>query len=194
MLQVRPITHVRIWSRNTTHAAELARVARDSFSLNATQCATGAEAVRDAHIVCTTTSSNTPVLHGAWLTPGVHVNAIGACTPNARELDSDAVVRARLYVDRRESALAEPGDLLVPLREGAITPDHVVAELGDLLADASRAAALGRQSSSDITLFKSLGIAVEDLAAARYVCDRAADAADAADAAPTADVTAGEAR
>jgi ornithine cyclodeaminase len=90
---------------------------------------------------------------------------VGACTPAARELDSAAVARARLFVDRRESALAEPGDLLAPLREGVIGEDHIQGELGDLLLNRLP----GRRSAGEITLFKSLGIAVEDLAAARHV-------------------------
>jgi ornithine cyclodeaminase len=121
--------------------------------------------VREADVVCTTTSATTPVLYGDWLAAGTHVNAIGACTPNARELDSTAVVRSRLYVDKRESALREPGDILAPLEAGEITPAHVVAELGDVLLDASA----GRRSSDEITLFKSLGLAIEDLAAAAFV-------------------------
>jgi ornithine cyclodeaminase len=174
MVAVRPITQLRVWSRNPGHAERLVRAAAERYGLAAVACATGMEAVGDADIVCTTTSSTTPVLLGEWLTAGAHVNAIGACTPNARELDSEAVRRSRLYVDRRESALAEPGDLLVPLREGTIAPEHVLAELGELLVDDAAAGARGRQSDSDITLFKSLGLAVEDLAAARLVLDRAA--------------------
>jgi len=173
MLAVRPIARLRVWSRNRDHAAALVRAATDRFRLEAAVADTGAEAVRDAHIVCTTTSASSPVLEGAWLAPGTHVNAVGACTPNARELDSEVVRRARLYVDRRDAALAEPGDILVPLREGVITPSHVIAELGALLLPGADVATLGRQRDTDITLFKSLGLAVEDLAAARWVLDRA---------------------
>jgi ornithine cyclodeaminase len=101
----------------------------------------------------------------------VHVNAVGACIPTARELDTHAIRRSRLYVDRRESALAEPGDILVPLREGAIDTDHIVAELGELLLEGGDR--LGRRNDDEITIFKSLGLAVEDLAAAHHVYRKA---------------------
>ena len=109
------------------------------------------------------------MLAGAWLAPGTHVNAVGACTPNARELDDEAVLGARLYVDRRESAMNEAGDLLIPHRAGLIGDDHVQGELGELLIGAVP----GRGSDAEITLFESLGLAVEDLAAAQHVVERA---------------------
>ncbi len=164
--QVRTITSLRVVSRNAENAAKLAERARAHYGIaDAAASTTAADAVREADIVCTTTSSTTPVLHGDWLAPGTHVNAIGACTPNARELDSAAVVRSRLYVDRRESALAEPGDIVTPLHDGEIGPEHVVAELGELLIGRGE----GRRNAQDITLFKSLGLAIEDLAAAWFV-------------------------
>jgi ornithine cyclodeaminase len=102
--------------------------------------------------------------------PGCHINAVGASIPSARELDSAAVRRARVFVDRRESALNEAGDLLIPIREGVITADHVVAELGELLLGMGGG---GRATEHEITLFKSLGIAIEDLASAHYLYERA---------------------
>jgi ornithine cyclodeaminase/alanine dehydrogenase-like protein (mu-crystallin family) len=165
MCAVRKITSLRVWSRNSEHARELAEVARERYELDAEVCGTGADAVRDADIICTTTSARTPVLEGEWLTPGTHINAIGASQRTAREVDTPAVVRSRLYVDRRESALKEPGDILVPLEEGAIGPEHIVAEIGELLIGRGT----GRTGDDDITLFKSLGLAVEDLAAALHV-------------------------
>jgi ornithine cyclodeaminase/alanine dehydrogenase-like protein (mu-crystallin family) len=169
MLAVRPVARLRVWSRNAEHATSLARAAIERFSIEATTCRTAEEAVRPSAIVCTTTSATRPILLGDWLAPGAHVNAVGACTPNAREIDTRAVVRSRLYVDRRESALKEPGDIVVPLQEGAIGPEHIVGELGDVLTGR----APGRQSDDEITLFESLGLAVEDLAAAAFVHDRA---------------------
>ena len=166
---VRPITSLRVWSRDSGHARELASFARDRFHLDASVCGSGADAVRDADIVCTVTSSTEPVLRGEWLTPGSHVNAVGACTPNARELDSAAVVRSRLYVDRRESALKEPGDIVAPLQDCEIGPEHIVAEIGELLIGQG----VGRRDDREITLFKSLGLAIEDLAAAAHVCEQA---------------------
>jgi ornithine cyclodeaminase len=171
MTVVRPVRHVRIWSRTTEHARALAQLARDRFELHAEVCSTPAHAVEHASIICTTTASATPVLEGEWLRPGTHINAVGACIPTTRELDTDTVRRARLYVDRRESALAEPGDILVPLREGAIGTDHIVAEIGELLLDGGER--LRRRNDEEITLFKSLGLAVEDLAAAHHLYRKA---------------------
>lgn len=167
MTVVRPVRHVRIWSRTTEHARALAQLARDQFELHAEVCSTPAHAVEHASIICTTTASATPVLEGEWLRPGTHINAVGACIPTTRELDTDTVRRARLYVDRRESALAEPGDILMPLKEGAIGTDHIVAEIGELLLDGGEP--LRRRNDEEITLFKSLGLAVEDLAAAHHL-------------------------
>jgi ornithine cyclodeaminase len=126
-------------------------------------------AVEAADVVCTVTSAREPVLEGAWLAPGTHINAVGSSIRSARELDTDAVVRSRLFVDRRESATAEAGDFIIPKQEGAIDDDHIVGELGELLLDRIP----GRRSPSEITLFKSLGLAVEDLAAASHIYRRA---------------------
>ena len=171
MTVVRPVRHVHVWSRSTEHARALAHLAREKFDLSAEVCSTPAHAVERASIVCTTTAAPTPVLEGAWLRPGTHVNAVGACIPTTRELDTDAVRRARLYVDRRESALAEPGDILMPLREGAIGAEHIVAEIGELLIEGGER--LRRRNGDEVTLFKSLGLAVEDLAAAHHVYRKA---------------------
>jgi len=162
---VRPIARLRVWSRTREHAERLADAARERFGLEALVADTGADAVRGADVVCTTTSAREPVLQGEWLEPGTHVNAIGASHRTAREVDSRTVQRSRLYVDRRESALKEPGDILVPVEEGVITADHIVAEIGELLVGR----APGRQSRDEITMFKSLGLAIEDLAAAAHV-------------------------
>jgi len=169
MCCVRPITTLRVWSRDASHAESLADVARTQLGLDASVSPSCADAVRDADIVCTTTSARSPVLQGEWLSPGTHVNAIGASQASARELDSEVVIRSRLYVDRRESALKEPGDILVPLNDGDIGPDHIVGEIGELLIGR----ATGRRNRDEITLFKSLGLSVEDLASARHVYERA---------------------
>jgi ornithine cyclodeaminase/alanine dehydrogenase-like protein (mu-crystallin family) len=120
-------------------------------------------------VICTTTSSREPVLAGEWLWPGAHVNAVGSSIPSARELDTDAMVRSRLFVDRRESVLAEAGYFLIPREEGAIDNDHIIGELGDLVL--GRVA--GRTAPDDVTLFKSLGLAIEDVASARLIYERA---------------------
>ena len=166
---VRPIERVRVWSRNADNARRFAASAHAATGLPVEAMADAATAVRGAHIVCTTTASREPVLRGEWLEPGVHVNAVGASLAVARELDTPAVVMSRLYVDRRESAMAEAGDFLVPRDEGAITNDHIVAELGDVVLGR----APGRRTAQEVTLFKSLGLAIEDIASARFIHERA---------------------
>jgi ornithine cyclodeaminase len=166
---VRPLTMVRVWSRNADHARVLADVATNRFGVDAVVSSSAEDAVRQSSIVCTTTAATAPVLQGDWLAPGTHVNAVGASTPNAREIDTRAVLRARLYVDRRESALNEPGDILTPLRDGDIGPEHIVGEIGELVLGRVP----GRRDDREITLFKSLGLAVEDLGAASHVYAKA---------------------
>lgn len=165
MCAVRQLKTARIWSRNRANADTLAAVARDRYGLETTVAATAREAVDGIDIVCATTSATEPVLLGEWLTPGTHINAVGASQRHAREVDSAVVVRSRLYVDRRESALKEPGDIITPLENGEITADHIVGEVGEVLIGK----APGRGSDDEITLFKSLGLAIEDLASAHYL-------------------------
>jgi ornithine cyclodeaminase len=165
MRAVRPLRRVRVWSRSLASAQRFAETSPVAVEVMPTPRA----AVEGADLICTTTASREPVLEGAWLAPGVHINAVGACFAVARELDTAAVVRARLIVDRRESTLAESGDFLIPRAEGAIGDDHIAGELGDVLLGG----VVGRQSGDEITLFKSLGIAIEDLAAAHYIYTQA---------------------
>jgi ornithine cyclodeaminase len=124
--------------------------------------ATARAAVEEADLICTVTASPTPILEGAWLAPGAHVNAVGACFPTTRELDAEAVRRSRFYVDTREGALREAGDFLLARGEGAVGDDHIVAEIGDVLTGR----APGRRSPDEITVFESLGIGIYDVAAA----------------------------
>jgi alanine dehydrogenase len=169
MCLARPIRRVRVWSRTVERAQRFAMQAAELCDIPVDPVGSPQETVAGAAIVCTVTASREPVLLGDWLAPGTHVNAVGASLPNARELDGEAVQRSRLYVDRRESALNEAGDFLIPKREGRITDGHIVGELGDLLLGRIP----GRRSPEEITLFKSLGLAVEDVAAARLVYTKA---------------------
>ena len=127
------------------------------------------DAVRAADVVVTATNSRDPVLQRDWLKPGAHVNAVGSSIPTTRELDTQTMADAALFVDRRESTVNEAGDFLFPQREGAIGPDHIRAEIGELLIGSGE----GRRSDDELTVFKSLGLAVEDLAAAEHVLRRA---------------------
>ena len=147
---------IRIWSRTAASAQALAR------ETGARACATVEEALAGAGVVCTTTSAREPVLRREWLAPGAHVNAVGSSVPSTRELDTATVAAASLFVDRRESTLNEAGDYLFPAGEGVIGPEHIRAELGEVLTGAHP----GRTAETELTVFKSLGLAVEDLAAA----------------------------
>ena len=166
---VRDIRRVRVWSRSGERANELAARARREFGIEVVVSGSAREAVDGADVVCTITAARSPVLEGAWLAPGTHVNAVGASIPTARELDTAAVVRSRLFADRRESTMAEAGDFLIPRSEGAVTDAHILGELGDLLAGTVK----GRVNRDDVTLFKSLGLAVEDVAALRHIHTKA---------------------
>jgi ornithine cyclodeaminase len=165
MRAVRPLRRVRVWSRTPANARRFA----DESPVPVEVMPTPHAAVDGADLICTTTAAREPVLEGAWLAPGAHVNAVGACFAATRELDTAAVARARLVVDRKESTLNESGDFLFARRDGAIGEDHILGELGDLL----HGRFAGRRAADDITLFKSLGIAIEDLAAAHYIYTQA---------------------
>lgn len=165
MLAVRPIRRVRVWSRDFNHAVDFAERESRKHDIAIQACQQADAAVRDASIICTCTSATEPVLLNDGVTDGAHINAVGAYTPNMRECDSDVVARARVFVDTRDSARAEAGDLLIPLAEGRIGEAVFEAELGAALL--GRVA--GRESAVQVTLFKSCGLAVQDLAALAYL-------------------------
>ncbi|MCY4104290.1 MAG: ornithine cyclodeaminase family protein [bacterium] len=169
MLAVRPIETVRVWSRNGATAARFAGWAQRTFDVPTRFEADIRDALAGADIVCTTTSSNDPLVLEDLLAPGMHINAVGSSVSSARELDAGAMKRCRLYVDSRESALNESGDLILAVREGVIDEDHIVAEIGEVL-DGRRP---GRAGTEEITLFDSLGLAIQDIVAARLIYDRA---------------------
>jgi ornithine cyclodeaminase/alanine dehydrogenase-like protein (mu-crystallin family) len=161
MRAVREFDRVVVWSRTPGRAAaELDGVE---------EVGTAEEAVRLADVLVTATSAAEPIVQREWLKDGTHVNAVGSSIPTTRELDTATMRDAALFVDRRESTVNEAGDFLFPQREGAFGPSHIRAELGEVLT----AAADGRRSVTELTVFKSLGLAVEDLAAAEYVLSRA---------------------
>lgn len=160
MRAVRDFDRIVMWSRTPGRAAAFDGVE---------EAATAEQAVRDADVVVTATSAAEPILERVWLKAGAHVNAIGSSIPTTRELDTATMVEGSLFVDRRESTINEAGDYLFPFREGAITPDAIRGELGEVLIGSVD----GRRSEDELTVFKSLGLAVEDLAAAEYVLQRA---------------------
>jgi ornithine cyclodeaminase/alanine dehydrogenase-like protein (mu-crystallin family) len=128
-----------------------------------------AEALMDADIVCTATVSATPVFDDADMPPGAHINAIGSYKPHVQEIPSATVARARVVVDHRAGALEEPGDLLIPIAQGLFSPEGIHAEVGEILLGLKS----GRSDAAEITLYKSVGVAVQDLAAASVALDRA---------------------
>jgi ornithine cyclodeaminase/alanine dehydrogenase-like protein (mu-crystallin family) len=166
---VRPIRHARVACRNMEHAEELAREMRPRFSFPIEPVRTNEEAVRDADLIVTATSSLKPVINKDWISPGAHVNAIGTHSPNSREIDSGTMAAARIFTDRRESALNEAGDYLLAAKEGLVSPESIVGEIGELLIGTKP----GRTSATEITLFKSLGLAIEDVACADYLYRKA---------------------
>ncbi|MGH8722998.1 MAG: ornithine cyclodeaminase family protein, partial [Burkholderiales bacterium] len=165
MLAVRPVRRVRVWSRTPERAHAFAEAGSRRHKVPIEVAGSAREAVERADLICTATASAEPVLFGEWVAPGAHINAVGSSVATARELDTAAVIRARLFVDRRESTLNEAGDFLIPKREGALEDGHIRGELGELLLDRVQS----RGAADEITLFKSLGLAIEDVAAARQI-------------------------
>jgi len=164
LLPTRSFEQIRIFSRTEAHAQAVADGA-PTGAPEAVVAPSARDAVRDADVVVTATSSREPVIERAWLAAGAHVNAVGASTPAARELDVETVAASALFVDSRESLRNEAGEFLLAVEQGLIPGDeHVRAELGEVLAGT----APGRADDSELTLFRSLGLAVEDLAAAEH--------------------------
>lgn len=170
LLPLFPIDTVTLWDAYPEAAEKLADKARAAHSgLRVLVCREAEEAVWDADIICTLTPSKEPVLFGRWLKKGAHVNAVGACAPSARELDSDAVAMASFFGDNVESVRHESGDYLFPLREGRITESHLKGTIGGILCGRIP----GRESADEVTVFEALGMAVEDIAAAKMLYDTA---------------------
>lgn len=169
MLVARNIKRVRVWSRSADNSKAFAERESRRYDIEIEAIADARRAVEGADIICTTTSSPKPILQGAWLQAGTHINAVGSSVAFTRELDTAAVVKSKLFVDRRESTLNEAGDFLFPKKEGAINDDHIKGEVGEVLLGRIK----GRDSNDEITLFKSLGLAVEDVASAHHVYAKA---------------------
>jgi ornithine cyclodeaminase len=165
MLSVRPFSRIAVYGPHRERAQAYQRDMMEQLHCTVVLADSVEEACAEADVICTVSSSTTPILFSSQVKDGCHINAVGACRADERELDSALVARSRLYVDRRESAYAEAGDYLIPVSEGVISREHIVGELGDVLAGR----APGREDATQVTLFKSLGLAVEDVAAAYYL-------------------------
>jgi ornithine cyclodeaminase/alanine dehydrogenase-like protein (mu-crystallin family) len=161
---VRKLQRVRIAASRKENAERLVESMKSHVKCEMEAVGSPEEAVRDADIIVTATTSREPVVHRDWLAPGAHINAIGTFSPKARELDTATMASSSIFVDRRESAFNEAGDYLIAADEGAIGPENILAELGEVLIGQHA----GRTSSGEITVFKSLGLAMEDLAAAEH--------------------------
>jgi ornithine cyclodeaminase/alanine dehydrogenase len=167
MAAVRPLQQVYVVGLGDTRPFCARMTAQ--LGIPVTPAADRRAAVAAADLICTATNSSTPLFDGAWLRPGVHINAIGAYTKTTRELDSETVRRSRVVVDRRQAAQVEAGDIVIPMQEGVIDAEHVVGELAEVVTGV----VAGRTTQQEITLFKSVGLALQDAVTAALVYQRA---------------------
>jgi ornithine cyclodeaminase len=166
---VRALKRARVFSKNPHHARQLASEMQEKHSFIIEPADTIEAALQGADLIVTATSAREPIIKREWLSPGAHINAIGTYSPETREIDSATMAAARIFVDRRESTFQEAGDYLLAVKEGVIGPHSIVAEIGELLLGQKK----GRTSPQEITLFKSLGLAIEDLACAEHLFRKA---------------------
>ncbi|MBS3784535.1 MAG: hypothetical protein KGY78_08825, partial [Anaerolineae bacterium] len=159
---IRPIDQAWIYDIDREQARIAAEELSELLNLSVEVADTPACAASRADVICTATTSSSPVLSDADVRPGTHINAIGAYTPDMQEIPPETILRAKVVIDHHEAALAEAGDLLIPIGEGVITVDHIHAELGEVITGGKA----GRETAEEITLFKSVGVAVQDVAAA----------------------------
>jgi len=169
MSEVRLIKRCRIASRHIEHARNFAEEMRQNVSFPLEPVETVEEALEDADLIVSATTAVDPIVRREWISAGAHLNLVGSSTPKTREVDSETMAAASLFVDRRESTINEAGDYLFAARDGVIGPNHIRAEIGEVLKGDQP----GRTSPDEITCFKSLGLAIEDLAAADYLYRRA---------------------
>jgi alanine dehydrogenase len=166
---VRPIEKAWVYDVSPQQSATFAEEMGQRLSLPVEVADTPAEAVRQADVICTATTATRPVFDDADVRPGTHINAVGAYTPEMQEIPVETVLRAKVVIDHRESSLAEAGDLIKPLQQERMTEAHIYAELGEISAGLKP----GRTSAEEITFFKSVGVAVQDVAAASAVLEAA---------------------
>ena len=171
LAEVRTLREVRVWSPSTRSRERFVEDMSGRVPAALRSCETAEQAVAGADLVVLATSSPAPVLDDAWVAPGAHVISVGACRPDQREMAPELVARARLFVDSRAAALVESGDVVMGIQEGRFSSDHVAGELGDVVLGRVE----GRSSDGQVTVFKSLGMAIEDVVAADLVFRRAVD-------------------
>ena len=168
--RVRQLQEVRVWSRSPERREAFVTEMTPHATAPIRAAATAEDAVRDANIVVLVTAAREPVVRNEWIADGAHICAVGACRPDQREMDAALVARGELWVDSREAAMKEAGDILLAIKDGAIDASHIAGELGEFVASASR------RKDNRLTIFKSLGMAVEDVAAAHLAFVRAGQA------------------
>jgi len=170
MLSVRAIKLVRIVGRSMERGEKFVSAMRHRYpELDISACQNVRDAAKGADLICTVTSSQDTVLQGDWVGSGSHVNAVGASIPTMREIDEDLIAKSSLFVDYRPSAFAQAGDIIKALESGRITKSHIIGEIGEVLTNR----ASGRRHDDEITLFRSLGIAAQDLICANYAFETA---------------------
>lgn len=170
MRAVRDITSVTVWGRDFERTQLFAEEMAGAHQIGVSVCATAAQAVASADIICTTTSAKSPILTGAEIPGGSHFNLVGSAIPTTAEVDDEAVRVSRFFVDYRDAALAAAGELLHAIKAGVVTADHIAGEIGQVADGLVQ----GRRTDTDITIYKSLGVASQDLAAAHAVWRMAA--------------------
>ena len=168
---VRNIKTIKVYdiekARSKSYCREMSKV----LNIKVLSCRNAKEVVNGCDILCTATTSKTPVFKGEWLNPGIHINGIGSFTPTTRELDEVVIMRSKLIVDSKEAALREAGDIILPITNGLITSSHIYAEIGEIVAGLKR----GRINEMEITIFKSVGLALQDVATALLAYKKAGD-------------------
>jgi len=169
MVQVRPVSEIRLWGRSADRALTLAKRLEAELERPVIVAPSAREAVRDADLICTVTAAAEPILESAWVADGAHVNLVGSSRDGPREVDDALVARGRLFADHREGALKQGAEVRHAIAAGLIGEDHVLGEIGEVMSGAKA----GRQSSGDVTLYKSLGAIVQDLYAGWFIYERA---------------------
>jgi alanine dehydrogenase len=171
LIKVQRFEEIRVWGRNPARLFSFVEDMLPRVGTRLVPVESARDAVRDAGIVALVTAARQPIVEREWISPGTHICAVGACRPDQREMDTALVRDARVFVDSRTGALAEAGDVVIPITEGAFAASHIAGELGEVVAGRVE----GRQNADQITVFKSLGMAVEDVAAARLAWERASE-------------------
>ena len=168
MKEVREIERIKAYDEVANRKREFAGEMSKKLGIDIVSVDSVKEAVKNCDIIITATTSSEPVLKGEWLAEGAHINAIGSYYPHARELDTKTIVKAKVVVDLKKAALEEAGDIIMPIKEGAITEDHIYAELGEIVTGKKA----GRVDDREITVFKTVGLAIQDAAVTKLVIDK----------------------